>query len=131
MFIAIVTLTISRLGYVMFTLISFSYENLATLASAFAFLAGGVINATALKPIREEFVRYGFPWWWCWVTALLELLTAFLLVIGSTFAIGAALGGCIMVAAIFAVIRARDFRRILPPAIFLLLLLVAVVIQIS
>ncbi len=115
----------------MFTLISFSYENLATLASAFAFLAGSVINATALKPIREEFVRYGFPWWWCWVTALLELLTAFLLVIGSTFAIGAALGGCIMVAAIFAVIWARDFRRILPPAIFLLLLLVAVVIQIS
>ncbi len=66
----------------MFTLISFSYENLATLACAFAFLAGGVINATALKPIREEFVRYGFPWWWCWVTALLELLTAFLLVTG-------------------------------------------------
>ncbi|AYM59946.1 hypothetical protein FY134_19850 [Agrobacterium fabrum] len=115
----------------MSNLISFSLANAATLAAAAAFLFGGVINATARKSIREEFVRYGFPWWWCWVTALLEFMTAVLLVLRPTFAIGAALGVCIMVAAIFSVVKARDFSRIPPPAVFLLLLLIAVFVQFS
>lgn len=115
----------------MSNLISFSLGDAATLAAAAAFLLGSVVNATARKPIREEFVRYGFPWWWCWVTALLEFMTAVLLLVRPTFAIGAALGICIMVAAIFAVVRARDFRHIPPPAAFLLLLLIAVIVQAS
>jgi hypothetical protein len=115
----------------MSNLISFSLSNAATLAAAAAFLVGSVVNATARKPIREEFVRYGFPWWWCWVTALLEFLTAILLVGRSTFAIGAVLGFCIMVAAIFAVVRARDFAHIPPPAVFLLLVLIAAFVQLT
>ena len=104
----------------------FTFSEVATLAAAGAFLIGSLINASAIKPIRDEFVRYGFPWWWCFVTAILEFLTACLLVMGSTFAFGAILGVCIMVAAIVAVIRARDFGHILPPAAFLTLLLIAI-----
>jgi len=115
----------------MSNLISLSLGNAATLAAAAAFLIGSVVNATARKPIREEFVRFGFPWWWCWVTALLEFMTAVLLVMRPTFAIGIAFGVCIMVAAIFSVIRARAFRHIPPPAIFLLLLLIAIFIQVA
>ncbi|TNM65276.1 DoxX family protein [Aliirhizobium smilacinae] len=111
--------------------VSFSLGDAATLVAAAAFLLGSVVNASARKSIREEFVRYGFPWWWCWVTALLELMTAVLLVVRPTFAIGAALGVCIMIAAIVAVVRVRDFRHILPPAAFLMLLLIAVIVQLS
>jgi len=115
----------------MSNLISFSLGNAATLIAAAAFLIGAVVNASARKPIQEEFVRYGFPWWWCWVTALLEFTTAVLLLLRPTFTLGVALGVCIMVAAIFAVVRARDYRHIPPPAIFLLLLVIVASIQFS
>lgn len=112
-------------------LISLSMGNVATLLAAAAFFVGGVINMSAARPVREEFVRYGFPWWWCWVTATLEIVTAILLVLRPTFAIGVVLGTCIMLAAIFAVVRARDFRHIPPPAVFLLLLSTAAFVQFS
>jgi len=115
----------------MSNLISFSLGNAATLAAAALFLIGSIVNASARKPIREEFVRYGFPWWWCWITALLEFTTAVLLVLRPTFTLGVGLGACIMTAAIFAVVRARDFRNIPPPAVFLLLLIIAALVQFS
>jgi uncharacterized membrane protein YphA (DoxX/SURF4 family) len=92
-----------------------------------------VLSSTrpARKAVREEFVRYGFPSWWCWITAILEFLTAVLLILRPTFAIGVALGACIMVAAILAVVRARDFRHIPPPSVFLLLLIIAALVQFS
>jgi hypothetical protein len=115
----------------MFNFISLSVSNAATLLAAAAFLLGAVINASGGKAVREEFVRYGFPWWWYRITAILELLTAVLLILRPTFAIGVALGACIMVAAILAVVRARDFRHIPAPAVFLLLLIVAAFFQFS
>lgn len=131
MFAAIVATAIERYGLPMSNLISFSLGNAATLAAAAAFLIGSIVNASARRPIREEFVRYGFPWWWCWITALLEFTTAVLLVLRPTFTLGVALGACIMTAAIFAVVRARDFRHIPPPAVFLLLLIIAALVQFS
>ncbi|KQQ38887.1 hypothetical protein ASG19_07735 [Rhizobium sp. Leaf306] len=115
----------------MFNFISLSVGNAATLLAAAAFLLGAAINASGSKVIRDEFVRYGFPSWWCWITAILEFLTAVLLILRPTFAIGVALGACIMVAAILAVVRARDFRHIPPPAVFLLLLIIAASVQFS
>ncbi|MCJ9670035.1 MULTISPECIES: DoxX family protein [unclassified Neorhizobium] len=115
----------------MFNFISRSVGNAATLLAAAAFLLGAVINASGRKAVQEEFVRYGFPSWWCWITAILEFLTAVLLVLRPTFAFGVALGACIMVAAIIAIIRARDFRHIPPPSVFLLLLIIAALVQFS
>lgn len=115
----------------MSNLISLSMGNLATLLAAAAYLVGGVVNASAARPIRQKFVRYGFPWWWCWVTAALEILTALLLVLRPTFTIGVILGACIMLAALIAIVRARDFRHIPPPAVFLLLLSTAAFVQFS
>ena len=106
-------------------LISLSLDNAATLAASAAFLLGAIINASGSRAVREQFVRYGFPSWWCWITAMLEVIAAFLLILRATFAIGAVLGACIMIAAIIAIVRARDFRHIPPPAVFLLLLVAA------
>lgn len=109
----------------MSNLISFSLDNAATLAASAAFLLGAIVNASGRKAVREQFVRYGFPSWWCWITAMLEFITAVLLILQPTFAIGALLGACIMVAAIVGIVRARDFRHIPPPAVFLLLVIAA------
>lgn len=109
----------------MYNLISPSVGNAATLLAAVAFLLAAVINASGSKAVKDEFVRYGFPSWWCWITAILEFLTAVLLVLRPTLALGVALGACIMIAAIVAIIRARDFRRIPPPSVFLLMLIIA------
>jgi heme A synthase len=115
----------------MVNFISLSVGNPATLLAAAAFLLGALINASGRKAVQEEFVRYGFPSWWCWITAILEFLTAVLLVLRPTFAIGVALGACVMVAAIIAIIRARDFRHLPPPSVFLLLLIIAALVQFS
>jgi uncharacterized membrane protein YphA (DoxX/SURF4 family) len=97
----------------------------ATWLAAAAFLIGGAVNASGAKAIRDDFRRYGFPPWWCWITAALEIGTACLLVFPATFYIGVALGACIMIAAMTSVIRAKNFRHIPPPAVFMLLLIVA------
>jgi hypothetical protein len=115
----------------MANLISLSLGNVATLLAAAAFLVGGAVNACAAKSIREEFVRYGFPWWWCWATAALEMMTTILLVLRPIFTIGVILGASMMLAAIIAVVCARDFRHIPPPAVFLLLLATAATFQFS
>ncbi|NTJ62929.1 hypothetical protein G6M50_15370 [Agrobacterium rhizogenes] len=93
--------------------------------SAAAFLAGAIVNATGHQKIRAGFVRLGFPFWWCWVTAALELLTAVLLVIAGIRYIGVALGACIMLTAIVAIVRVRNYRELPPPMLFLLLLILA------
>ena len=115
----------------MFNFISLSVGNAATLLAAATFLLGAAINASGRKAVQGEFVRYGFPSWWCWITAILEFLTAILLVLRPTFVPGVALGACIMVAAIIAIIRARDFRHLPPPSVFLLLLIIAALVQFS
>lgn len=90
-----------------------------------AFLIGAIVNARGQPKIRASFVRLGFPFWWCWITAALELLTAVLLVTAGTRYIGIALGTCIMLAAIAAIVRIRNYREMPPPLVFLLLLLMA------
>jgi hypothetical protein len=90
-----------------------------------AFLVGGVVNATGHRKIRADFVRLGFPGWWCWVTAALEVATALLLLGAGTRYVGAALGACVMLAAIAAIVRIRAYRELAPPLLFLSLLAVA------
>jgi len=102
-----------------------SVSAVATWLAAAAFFIGGAVNASGAKSIRNDFKRYGFPSWWCWITAALEFATACLLLFPATFFIGVALGACVMIAAIAAVLRARRFRHIPPPAAFLMLLVVA------
>jgi hypothetical protein len=97
----------------------------ATWLAATAFFIGGAVNASGAKSIRDDFKRYGFPSWWCWITAAMELATTGLLLVPATFYIGVVLGAFIMIAAIASVLRARNFRHIPPPALFLLLLIVA------
>jgi hypothetical protein len=102
-----------------------SVQTVLVWLSAAAFLVGAVVNASGNRKIRASFGRLGFPFWWCWVTAALELLTAALLVTAGARYIGVALGACIMLAAIAAILRIRNYRELPPPLVFLLLLALA------
>jgi len=75
-------------------------ENVLVWLAAAAFLVGAIVNASGHPKIRAGFVQLGFPFWWCWVTSALELVTAFLLITAGTRYIGVGLGACIMLAAI-------------------------------
>ncbi|MEF0940876.1 DoxX family protein [Rhizobium sp. BR 362] len=93
--------------------------------AAGAFLVGAIVNASGHPKIRASFVRLGFPFWWCWVTAAFEFVTGVLLITAGTRYIGVALGACIMLAAIAAIVRIRNYRELPPPLVFLLLLALA------
>ena len=102
-----------------------SWNQILTWALAAFFLLGAIINTFATKVVVPEFRRWGYPDRWNFITAGMELVVAILLVAPQTFRFGVALGGAIMIVAIGTVIRAREYRRALPPFIVLVLLIVA------
>lgn len=93
--------------------------------ASIAFLAGGIANAIGHPKIRASFVRLGFPGWWCRVTAVLEIITALLLLVSAARFVGIALGGGIMVVAIAAIFARRLYGHLPPPILFILLLTLA------
>ena len=48
---------------------------------AFAFAGAGLFNAIGGAAVQASFVRWGYPAWWNFVTAGLELLSAALIVL--------------------------------------------------
>lgn len=106
-------------------IISLSSDPIGVWLAAAAFLVGGIANATGLPSIRASFTNLGFPGWWCWVTAALEIVTAGLLLVPASRLAGIALGSCIMVTAIAAILARRLYRYLPPPILFLFLLALA------
>jgi uncharacterized membrane protein YecN with MAPEG domain len=93
--------------------------------AAAAFFAGGIVNATGVSKIRDSFADLGFPAWWCWITGALELATALLLLFHASRAYGVALGACIMIAALAAILRQKAYGHLPAPLLFLFLLVSA------
>jgi hypothetical protein len=87
-----------------------------------AFFGAGVVNAIGAFGTRSDFVRWGYPSWWGWLTGGLEILSAVLIALPSTRVIGVTLGGLIIAAAVLTVVRYREFRHLAPLAVFVALL---------
>jgi uncharacterized membrane protein YphA (DoxX/SURF4 family) len=100
-------------------------ETASVWLAASAFLIGGFVNAIGVQKIRTSFERLGFPGWWCWVTAAIEVATACLLIGAGTRTVGIILGACTMLAAIAAIVRIRHYRELPPPLLFLVFLTLA------
>ena len=90
------------------------------LASAFA--GAGVFNASGGAAVQAGFIRWGYPAWWNFVTAAVELLGAGLIILPETRILGLALEAMVLIAAIATVMRHRDYKH-LPPAVALAALL--------
>ena len=94
-----------------------------------AFFGAGVFNFIGMASTRSDFVRWGYPAWWCRVTGALEVATAALVAVPVTRNLGLTLGAVVIAAAIFTVIRHRDFSHLVPLGLFVALLAAPEVIR--
>ena len=86
-----------------------------------AFAGAGIFNAIGGETVQAEFVRWGYPAWWNFVTAALEILSAALIVLPETRIWGLALGAMVLIAAIATVTWRREYMH-LPPGVALVAL---------
>lgn len=91
---------------------------------AAAFASAGLFNAIATSTTRSNFVRWGYPAWWCRVTGGLEISAAILVAIPATRAAGLILCALILAAAL-TILRHREFSHLAPIGCFAALLLMA------
>jgi len=92
---------------------------------AAAFFGAGLFNAIGTPATQSSFVRWGYPRWWCHVTGGLEMATAVLIALPATFRLGVILGAVIIAAAVFTVLRHREFSHLAPLSLFVALLVLA------
>jgi hypothetical protein len=71
---------------------------------------------------EPDYLRWGYPDWFHFVSGGLDLVAALLLMAPATRVFGVALGCAIMLAAVTTVTYHREYKRALPPVIVLGLL---------
>jgi len=81
---------------------------------AFAFAGAGLFNAIGGAAVQAQFMRWGYPAWWNFVTAALELLSAALIVLPETRIWGLALGATVLIAATATVTWRREYKHLTP-----------------
>jgi uncharacterized membrane protein YphA (DoxX/SURF4 family) len=80
------------------------------------FLGAGLFNVAGTRATRDEFIAWGYPAWWCWVTGGLEILTAALIAVPLMRSAGIVLGALVILAAVATPLRHRAYAH-LPPAV--------------
>ena len=90
-----------------------------------AFAAAGLVNAIGTPAGKGNFVRWGYPPWWCYLTGGSEVIVAVLLARPATRQAGLVLGAVIVAAAILTVTRHREFVHLAPLGLFAILLALA------
>ena len=94
-----------------------SWRQVLPLALAAFFVVGSLSNILAPASIYEEYLRWGYPHWFHFVTGSLELTTAILLARARTRLLGAALGFIVMSAALATVIIHSEYGHGVPPLV--------------
>jgi hypothetical protein len=100
-----------------------TWAMLLTFFLSFFFFADGIVSAIGPRPMRESFVRWGFPDWWHLVNAAVCLVIGVLLLVPALRPFGFMVGA-LECFAIFAVLIRSNEPSHLPPSVFLLGLLV-------
>ena len=93
------------------------WRHVFALALAAFFVVGSLSNILAPGSIHEEYLRWGYPRWFHFVTGALELTTAVLLARASTRLLGSALGCAVMLAALATVTRHGEYGHAVPPLV--------------
>jgi hypothetical protein len=89
-----------------------------------AIFGAGAFNAVGTPATQDGFARWGYPRWWGRVTGGLEMASGALIALPASRVFGLALAAVIMAAAVFTVLRHRDFSHLVPLSVFLALILV-------
>jgi hypothetical protein len=94
-----------------------SWRQVLPLALAAFFVVGSLSNLFAPRSIYEEYLRWGYPHWFHFVTGSLELTTAVLLAWSPSRLLGSALGCTVMFAALGTVIIHGEYGQSAPPLV--------------
>ena len=94
-----------------------SVHQVSASALAAFFVVGSLGNIFAFGSIYEEYLRWGYPPWFHFVTGSLELTTAVLLAQARTRLWGAALGCTVMLAALATITLHGEYGHGVPPLI--------------
>jgi hypothetical protein len=94
-----------------------SWRQVLAWALAAFFVAGSLANIFAPRSIIEEYVRWGYPHWFHFVTGSLEFTTAVLLARARSRLWGAALGCTVMCAALGTVVVHGEYGHAALPLI--------------
>ncbi|MFC3653655.1 DoxX family protein [Dyella humi] len=94
-----------------------SWRQVLPLALAAFFVVGSLSNIVAPGSIYEEYLKWGYPRWFHFVTGSLELTAAILLFRAPTRLLGSALGCAVMFAAAATVILHGEYGHAVPPLV--------------
>jgi hypothetical protein len=94
-----------------------SWSQVSALALAVFFVVGSLSNIFAPGSIYEEYLRWGYPHWFHFVTGSLELTTAVLLVRARTRLWGSALGCTVTLAALATVTLHGEYGHAVAPLV--------------
>jgi len=101
-----------------------SWRQVLPLALAAFFVVGSLSNIFAPESIYQEYLKWGYPRWFHFVTGSLELTTAILLFRAPSRLLGSALGCTVMLAALATVILHGEYGHAVPPFVAATLALV-------
>ncbi|HXS03042.1 MAG TPA: DoxX family protein [Rhodanobacter sp.] len=101
-----------------------SWRQILPFALAAFFVAGSLTNIFAPGSIYQEYLKWGYPHWFHFVTGSLELTAAILLFRVPSRLWGAALGCTVMLAALATVIIHGEYGHAVPPLVVATLSLV-------
>jgi hypothetical protein len=100
------------------------WRHVFALALAAFFVVGSLSNIIAPGSIYEEYLKWGYPRWFHFVTGALELTTAVLLALASTRLLGSALGCTVMLGALATVTLHGEYGHAVPPLVVVTLTIV-------
>lgn len=95
----------------------FSWRQVLPFALAAFFVVGSLSNIFAPGSIYEEYLKWGYPSWFHFVTGSLELAAAALLLWAPSRLLGSALGCTVMLAAVATVIIHHEYGHAVPPLV--------------
>lgn len=91
------------------------------------FFGAGLVNVMGTRATRAEYVAWGYPDWWCWVTGGLEIVIAVFIAMPLLRGAGIVLGTLVILAAIATLLFNRAYRQV-PPAVAFLVVIALVVL---
>lgn len=91
-------------------------NGLAWALAAF-FVVGAIGNWIAPPTIRADYSRWGYPSWFHYFTAIMEMAAAVMLFMPDWRIAGAIVGTAVMLAALATVLRHREFTHAIAPSV--------------
>ncbi|MBP2199000.1 DoxX family protein [Pantoea cypripedii] len=105
----------------------FTLVNVLSWLLGLFFLTGAITNAVAPAKIRDDYQRWGYPSWFRYITAILELSAAILIVTNEYKLHGLILALLVMGAAIATLFYYKEFKHAIPAGVVSALCLVVII----